>query len=484
MVLVLSGTASSFLGCAASGSCGVAQPWCSQPQYPLSIQHASSQGQLISPLRSHSGVGHQSRPVPNQLGLPQVLPIEMAVPTLGVPTSELAQIGESTISVQLRVPETYTTTIAEELSSDALSEWWTAFMNPKLTEILSLAEGQFQQVGMGISLDAETQPLELALIHTPQAKQHLRLHDRQQYLAATAIQYFRVVESQKSLELANLYLRRSKQLLQSAYRRFQQGEIGVADVILAKAAVSECQALRISKERDWADEFSRLRLLVGLQVSPEVIGDAIAVEFTNPSMIDVGAPSHLLQRRQDLVAIQVELNNAAMTGNRSSDSLNSAGHHELLVQTCQRSIDSAYAEAQSALDRLDELANEKTHREQAVKALTKAYELLLEQYALDRAKIAEVISLQSRWFENGCEYIGVERELLVKYAQLYAAVGGGHGPVTNYMSSELSLSSPEASQIEEPSVQIFAPSVQNDQLGNGTVTTITLGRPMRTAVVR
>ena len=398
-----------------------------------------------------------------------------------------------------RVPANYTGQLKPDLAAVELARWWEAFQSPPLQQLLSSATSQRTQYSTSISLFSDLPPncgvWLLSMQNGSQIKQHLELHVRQQLLADITHAYFDASLVKEKLNLATEHLLLAEQLAATVKRRYDDGDVGRADVLISEAAKAKQLALINELTADWNTSINRLRSLAGFAVPIDQLEVPTVLSFPQPLLIDLGSPGMLLSRHHDLQALQ----EAIALSQNGSQSIAPDG--TALIDCYQDRIDFYYSKVEAASSRLEPLLNENYELNRSVRSLSESYELVLEQYALGRASVLDVLKIDRLLQEVKDRRAANYHQFLTAHVEMYASAGGGdstigskpnqvgsfkvlteqHDPFPSFAPhnpAEYSLLAPTEAQNNASQIVLLPPLERVDELGKGTVTVVSLGRPV------
>lgn len=390
---------------------------------------------------------------------------------------EQAAIGSSVVvaAPPSLIPVNYTASARPDLAEVELARWWMAFQNDSLTEVMRVA------IARDASLDQQ------GFTSHP-------LVGEGKVAGNAAAAFFDKVLSTRRMELAQQQIQVARKVLQAADARYRAGERGRADILLAKAEVERLQADLAEFHKEWTVSEQHIRRLIGFQTDPGSVVHSSDLRFTNPLLIDVGQPQQLLERRGDLLVARAQL----LSLHQASDNF-----HTAFAETAnhyQGLIDLAYAEVNAALQSVEPGVQQIAMLTRAESNQRQAWELMLDQYVSDRVAVAELISVQSRWFDVAHRLITAQHQHSKNVVLLYVAAGGGRtveppmsfagrvhpkSHVARHVARQ-QLAHPEQfyslgqPTLETPgmcAIHLLPPIERIDHLGNGTLTVISLGGP-------
>lgn len=348
-----------------------------------------------------------------------------------------------------QIPSNYTSEPKPALAEVELNRWWVAFQNGSLNQALVLASQ--------------------SALH-PHNSMVRELHAPERRTAETAMAFFNRVLAQKKTELLQQQLLVAGRVLFETDKRYQAGEVGRADSLLAQAEIDRIQASFHEVQKSWVVCDQQLRSLVGFQQNLDSILLPSDLNLDQPLLIDVGQPARLLEKHSNGIAP---------------------------ADRYQKRFDQTYAEVNALLGSIEPGLQEIATLAQAEKNLRQAHDLTLDQYILDRVNIADLLQVQTRWFDTATKLLTAQHRHVSDHVTLYSIVGGGGAPTRLGVPSKQhhpgefphqpSAAYPpyQSYTLGEPlditagisPIHLLPPVEKTDELRNGTVTVVSLGNP-------
>jgi len=292
-------------------------------------------------------------------------------------------------------------------------------------------------------------------------------------VSGVATEYFRLLELDEELAIANDSTKSFGESLKLFNRQLEGGTVSKLDTASAEAAM-ETSAARIPEiEMQIAQEENVISILIGRNPGPIARGAPLSDEAQPPD-VPAGLPSALLERRPDVRQAEFEAKAAnaeigvtiggflpkiglsAILGGVSTqlDQITSRnatlwnlgagatgpifqggglrGQYDQAKQEWeiarlqyQKAALSAFADVANALVARQKLAQVREHEERSVSAYREAVKLSTQRYTSGRASYYEVIQSQLLLYPAEVSLAQTRRDQFTAVVQLYKALGGG-----------------------------------------------------------
>jgi hypothetical protein len=325
------------------------------------------------------------------------------------------------------IPQEYPPSRTPDLANVEVSRWWCSFQDVALNQTIHLAALHSLAIQTP-TLQTPTQPSSL------DARRQI-----QDLVFVTSNAYFDKLLANSQIALAEQQIASASEAVGVAQRRFDDGEVGQADVILARSHLEKSRAWFSECQLGWIASDQRLRKLVGHYHNPDTLLANQATQIPTPLFIDVAAPSQLFQRRSDLAAFETRARALASQHHMLQSNLaEHPGHYSNVhaiaavqaalndtLASYQEGASKAYAEVAEALEKIPSLDEQVRFGEQSVASDSLASALLADQYKVGRVSVSEFIATQANWFESQRRLLSLKCRRCRNFAALYHAVGGG-----------------------------------------------------------